>query len=302
MEEKRSNRGRKKKEIDGVFAERLSELLKSKKEQGIIQDTVANAIGVSRQALGKWANGETVPDILDLKKLANYFEVSADYLLGLSDLTEGDITLKKASEYTKMPEKSLKALSNLYKESNHIGRYIDKTIQSNVLSSIATSCLDIELFTSSNSIITLSFWNSRSVDTVSLNSCLNSILKSCNDMTLSSIEDSLQSFKKKLVALSMVNINDDLKELLNTSENQKSTNTNRLCKEIYGAYLAFNNQGHISIDKNLSINEIVKMIIEKLEENKVPCDEIQEAYKGLLVATTDLQINDEVLNILCENI
>ena len=99
MEEKKSNRGRKK-EIDGVFAERLSVLLKSKKEQGIIQDTVANTIGVSRQALGKWANGETVPDILDLKKLANYFEVSADYLLGMSDLIEGDITLKKASTTT----------------------------------------------------------------------------------------------------------------------------------------------------------------------------------------------------------
>lgn len=118
MEEKINRRGRKKKEIDGVFAERLSELLKSKKEQGIIQDTVASTIGVSRQALGKWANGETVPDILDLKKLANYFEVSADYLLGLSDLTEGDITLKKASEHTGIPEKTLYNISRLYNLEN----------------------------------------------------------------------------------------------------------------------------------------------------------------------------------------
>lgn len=52
-------RGRKKKEIDGNFAKLLSELLqKVKTKNGIVQDDVAKAIGVSRQALGKWANGE----------------------------------------------------------------------------------------------------------------------------------------------------------------------------------------------------------------------------------------------------
>ena len=46
MEEKTiTKRGRKKKEIDKTFSERLSKLLKDKKEQGIIQDDVAKSIG-----------------------------------------------------------------------------------------------------------------------------------------------------------------------------------------------------------------------------------------------------------------
>ena len=117
MEEKTiTKRGRKKKEIDKTFSERLSKLLKDKKEQGIIQDDVAKSIGVSRQALGKWANGETVPDILDLKSLAMYFNVSTDYLLGLSELANGDVSFTQASKLTNISEKSLLKLSEIYRD------------------------------------------------------------------------------------------------------------------------------------------------------------------------------------------
>lgn len=104
-------RGRKKKEIDGNFAKLLSELLQNvKTEKGIIQDDVAKAIGVSRQALGKWANGETVPDILDFKKLAKYFNVSTDYLLGLTENATTDTDLQAACKYTGLSEKALENL------------------------------------------------------------------------------------------------------------------------------------------------------------------------------------------------
>lgn len=106
-------RGRKKKEIDGNFAKLLSELLqKVKTENGIIQDDVAKAIGVSRQALGKWANGETVPDIIDLKKLAKYFDVSADYLLGMTDNKTNDITVKAICEYTGLNDEAVESLAD----------------------------------------------------------------------------------------------------------------------------------------------------------------------------------------------
>lgn len=115
MEEKEiARRGRKKKEIDKTFSERLSKLLKDKKEQGLIQDDVAKAIGVSRQALGKWANGETVPDIMDLKSLASYFEVSSDFLLGLSEFTNGDNSFKDVSKRTNIPERTLYNITKLY--------------------------------------------------------------------------------------------------------------------------------------------------------------------------------------------
>ncbi|MGN0599212.1 MAG: helix-turn-helix domain-containing protein [Oscillospiraceae bacterium] len=113
--EKEINRGRKKKEIDGEFAEILSKLLQEAKEKGISQDNIAQAIGVSRQSLGKWANGVTVPDILDLKKLANYFDVSADYLLGLNENATTDTDLKAVCDYTGLNEKSVHLLNLLNK-------------------------------------------------------------------------------------------------------------------------------------------------------------------------------------------
>lgn len=106
-------RGRKKKEIDGNFAKLLSELLQNvKTEKGTIQDDVAKAIGVSRQALGKWANGETVPDIIDFKKLAIYFDVSADYLLGLTNNKTNNITVKAICEYTGLSDEAVESLAD----------------------------------------------------------------------------------------------------------------------------------------------------------------------------------------------
>lgn len=137
-------RGRKKKEIDGNFAKLLSELLqKVKTENGIIQDDVAKAIGVSRQALGKWANGETVPDILDLKKIAKYFNVSADYLLGLNNDPTTDPDLIKACKYTGLDEISINTIAKITENyptvwiELFINKYFDK-ILSEILGTFAT--------------------------------------------------------------------------------------------------------------------------------------------------------------------
>ena len=79
------NRGRKKKSIDSdfPFAKRLRSLLE---EQNITQLVLAKAIGVSRQSVGQWENGKTIPDILDLKKISIFFGVSADYLTGVDNM------------------------------------------------------------------------------------------------------------------------------------------------------------------------------------------------------------------------
>lgn len=76
-----NKKGRKKKEIgyNSVFATRLRDLME---QNNTTQPQLAEAVGVSRQAVGQWKDGNTVPDILDFQKIANYYNVSADYLLG----------------------------------------------------------------------------------------------------------------------------------------------------------------------------------------------------------------------------
>lgn len=51
-------------------------------ETGVTQRQVAEAIGVTEPALNHYINGRREPDIATLVKLADYFDVSIDYLVG----------------------------------------------------------------------------------------------------------------------------------------------------------------------------------------------------------------------------
>lgn len=53
-----------------------------RKARGISQDTLAAQLGVTYQAVSKWENNSTMPDITMLPAIARYFRVSIDYLLG----------------------------------------------------------------------------------------------------------------------------------------------------------------------------------------------------------------------------
>jgi len=61
--------------------------LKSLREAaGISQRNLAEAIGVSQQSINKYENHNIEPDIETLKRLADYFRTSIDYLVGYTDI------------------------------------------------------------------------------------------------------------------------------------------------------------------------------------------------------------------------
>lgn len=60
------------------IGERIRELRGSR---GISQETLADVCNVSMQAVSKWENGQSYPDITFLPLLAEYFQVTTDYLL-----------------------------------------------------------------------------------------------------------------------------------------------------------------------------------------------------------------------------
>lgn len=51
----------------------------------LTQKQVADGIGIKEQAYQRYEYGRTVPSALILIALADYFEVSLDYLVGRSD-------------------------------------------------------------------------------------------------------------------------------------------------------------------------------------------------------------------------
>lgn len=71
-----------------MFAEKLKELRFFKK---ITQTELSQVLGVSQQTVGSWETNNSTPNLTMLGKLADYFEVSADYLLGRNENDLGNI-------------------------------------------------------------------------------------------------------------------------------------------------------------------------------------------------------------------
>lgn len=61
---------------------RIKEL---RKEKNLTQKQLASLMNKSVTGLASWEQGLSEPNVNDLRLLCKIFEVSADYLLGLSD-------------------------------------------------------------------------------------------------------------------------------------------------------------------------------------------------------------------------
>ena len=65
-----------------MFAERLKSL---RKEQNLTQQKIAEKLNISRGSYAQWETERTQPSSKSLETLANFFNVSTDYLLGNTD-------------------------------------------------------------------------------------------------------------------------------------------------------------------------------------------------------------------------
>ena len=83
------------------FNEKLQELRKNK---GLTQEELAEALYVSRTAISKWESGRGYPSIDSLKEIAKYFSVTIDELLS------SDEVLSIAEEDNKQKETHLRSL------------------------------------------------------------------------------------------------------------------------------------------------------------------------------------------------
>jgi transcriptional regulator with XRE-family HTH domain len=87
------------------FASRLKEL-----RGDIKQEDFGATIGVSRGAISYYEKETRTADIEILGKICTYYGVSADWLLGLSDVRNPDIEMQAICEYTGLSEQSVKKL------------------------------------------------------------------------------------------------------------------------------------------------------------------------------------------------
>lgn len=57
-------------------------ILELRTKKGLSQDELAEKLYVTRQAVSRWENGETIPNTETLKLLSKFFDVSINTLLG----------------------------------------------------------------------------------------------------------------------------------------------------------------------------------------------------------------------------
>ncbi|MCY9178067.1 helix-turn-helix domain-containing protein [Bacillus inaquosorum] len=94
-----------------MLASRLKYLRNKHKKT---QQDLAVLLGISRQGYAKYENGLGEPDNSTLVKLADFYEVSTDYLLGRTDITEASLYTQNIFEFptfANTPE-----LNTFYKE------------------------------------------------------------------------------------------------------------------------------------------------------------------------------------------
>lgn len=92
-----------------MFAKRLSEL---RENQGINQTELAKILTVAKQTVSNWESGNRTPDNEMICKIADYFNVSIDYLLGRTD--NPNYSLLKTNYKGKEIELVINSKSNNY--------------------------------------------------------------------------------------------------------------------------------------------------------------------------------------------
>lgn len=68
--------------INSKFGERVKKL---RIENNLSQEKLAQALSVTRSAVNDWENRDTETNFVTLIKIAQFFNVTTDYLLGLVD-------------------------------------------------------------------------------------------------------------------------------------------------------------------------------------------------------------------------
>ena len=63
----------------------MNRIRELREDRDLRQIDVANSTGIDQKTLSNYETGKTNPDSFAIIKLAEYFNVSTDYLLGISD-------------------------------------------------------------------------------------------------------------------------------------------------------------------------------------------------------------------------
>lgn len=102
----------------GIFATRFRTLMEKHTINGkkLTQDYLANYLGVKRQTISQYFNGSTLPQLEKMYLIANFFNVSVDYLMGFVNAESVDIYNKKISQIIGLNDEAINNLKTTNKD------------------------------------------------------------------------------------------------------------------------------------------------------------------------------------------
>lgn len=107
------------------FAERVRHL---RKEKHLTGDQLGKILGITKTGISYWENGKSVPDNEMLLKLADFFDVSIDYLLGNTNINKSNYygDYDEVVEYLKDNPEYLEIYKRVLND-DHFALLFDKT-------------------------------------------------------------------------------------------------------------------------------------------------------------------------------
>jgi transcriptional regulator with XRE-family HTH domain len=111
----------------GMFQIRLCGLMDEHKET---QKTLSDDLGVKQQTISLYRNGLSLPDAERLIKISQHYNVSIDWLLGLTNAKTQNANTRVICDATGLSEKSVETLCNIKKRrEKQAVKFIDATIE-----------------------------------------------------------------------------------------------------------------------------------------------------------------------------
>lgn len=120
-------------------------ILKLRKEKGMSQEMLAEALGVSRQSVSKWESGTALPDTDKIIAMSELFGVSTDYILK-NDPTENFIPVEEDKDETVVPPAEEVKPVKTKKNKNGKGKKIIKIIAAILALCIAVTAVAIPMY------------------------------------------------------------------------------------------------------------------------------------------------------------
>lgn len=98
-----------------MFAQRFKYLRQSK---GLNQVQLGENLGVKKQTISNWENDNIMPSTEMLEKIATFFQVSTDYLLGRENVSMEGVLTMDITGLTPQQVEHIRAIVEDFRQSN----------------------------------------------------------------------------------------------------------------------------------------------------------------------------------------